>query len=451
MDQLNNNHTLPEGNKVIVDGNLSDSNGSRDENVRCGLISNGFPGAKAVDEPLQRPKRVAVLGSTGSIGCQTLDVIEEYPGLLSAEVLVAGSKVEELAAQALKFRPKRAVIAREDLGERLRILLEGSGIEALSGEQAVIDSMTLPEVDVVVTATVGYSGLAPTLAAISANKEIALANKETLVVAGELVSRRMATSTSRIIPVDSEHSAIYQCLVGEDPAKVKRLIITASGGPFRTWDKERIENATVEDALHHPNWSMGAKITIDSATMVNKAFEIIEARWLFDIPADRIEAVVHPQSIVHSMVEYVDGSIKAQLGLPDMRGPIRYALAGATRRAAAGPSLSFADMATLTFEAPDPARFPAITLGQLALEKGGLIPCVINAANEIAVASFLKGEIRFPEIFAAIREMVETFTGDVSHPEYADYVACNAVTRRRTREYIDSRLLVPKHFISTPD
>lgn len=429
MNSLTHDNTLPVGKKSC-----------------CGLISNGFLAAPAGSSVQQGQKRLAVLGSTGSIGRQTLEVVEEYPELLRAEVLVAGSKVDELAAQALKFRPKRAVIAREELGDRLKHLLAGSGIEALSGEQAVIDSMTLPSVDVVVTATVGYSGLAPTLAAISANKEIALANKETLVVAGELVARRMATSTSRIIPVDSEHSAIYQCLVGEDPSKVKRLIITASGGPFRTWPKEKIDNATVADALHHPNWSMGSKITIDSATMVNKAFEIIEARWLFDIDARRITPVVHPQSIVHSMVEYADGSIKAQLGLPDMRGPIRYALAGATRRPTAGPTLSFADMATLTFEVPDTERFPAITLGQLALEKGGLVPCVINAANEVAVAAFLKGDIRFPAIYATIREMIETFTEDVEHPEYADYVACNAITRRRTREFIDSHLRVSPKF-----
>ncbi len=280
-------------------------------------------------------KNIAVLGSTGSIGRQTLEVCGEYPDRLRPVVLVAGRKVDELAMQALRWKPKMAVIADTSLEPRLRTLLEGSGITVASGDQAVKEAMTLEEVDIVVTATVGYSGLAPTLSAIDAGKDIALANKETLVVAGDLVTRRLASSRSKVIPVDSEHSAIYQCLVGEAPESVKKLIITASGGPFRTWPHEKIAAATSADALRHPNWSMGAKITIDSATMVNKAFEIIEARWLFGISPEKIEAIVHPQSIVHSMVEFVDGSIKAQLGLPDMRGPIRYALAGATRPATA--------------------------------------------------------------------------------------------------------------------
>lgn len=385
---------------------------------------------------IHKIKRIAILGSTGSIGRQTLDVCREYPEMLRPVVLVAGSKVEELAEQALLWRPSRAVIARPELGRRLAELLAGSGVEALSGEEAVIESMTLDEVDTVVTATVGYSGLAPTLAAIQAGKEIALANKETLVVAGDLVTRRLSGSASRIIPVDSEHSAIYQCLVGEDPSRVKRLIITASGGPFRTWSKERIAEATLADALHHPNWSMGAKITVDSATMLNKAFEIIEARWLFGVEPGKIEAVVHPQSIVHSMVEFVDGSVKAQLGVPDMRGPIRYALAGATRRPTETPGLTLDAMRNLSFEAPDAERFPGITLGQLALRRGGLIPCVINAANEIAVASFLKEKIRFTDIYPIIMEAVESFSEDVASPEYEDYVACNATTRRRVEETV---------------
>ncbi len=335
-------------------------------------------------------KNIAVLGSTGSIGRQTLEVCGEYPDRLRPVVLVAGRKVDELAMQALRWKPKMAVIADTSLEPRLRTLLEGSGITVASGDQAVKEAMTLEEVDIVVTATVGYSGLAPTLSAIDAGKDIALANKETLVVAGDLVTRRLASSRSKVIPVDSEHSAIYQCLVGEAPESVKKLIITASGGPFRTWPHEKITAATSADALQHPNWSMGAKITIDSATMVNKAFEIIEARWLFGISPEKIEAIVHPQSIVHSMVEFVDGSVKAQLGLPDMRGPIRYALAGATRPATACQGLDFRTLSTLTFEQPDASRFPGITLAHIALERGGLVPCVINAANEIAVSAFLQ-------------------------------------------------------------
>lgn len=378
-------------------------------------------------------KRIAVLGSTGSIGRQTLDVCREYPDSFRPVVLVAGSNAEELAAQALRWRPLRAVIASEEAGRRLNELLAGSGIEALCGQEAVIEAMTLPEVDTVVTATVGYSGLAPTLAAIGAGKEIALANKETLVVAGDLVTRRLRGSASRILPVDSEHSAIYQCLVGEDISRVRRLIITASGGPFRTWSRQRIASATLADALHHPNWSMGAKITVDSATMLNKAFEIIEARWLFGVEPEKIMAVVHPQSIVHSMVEFKDGSVKAQLGVPDMRGPIRYALSGATRPVTSAPGLTLEAMSQLTFEAPDTERFPGITLAHLALERGGLIPCVINAANEIAVGAFLKEQIRFTDIYPLIREAVETFTENIASPEYEDYVACNAATRRRVK------------------
>lgn len=387
-------------------------------------------------------KNIAILGSTGSIGRQTLEVCGEYPHRLRPVVLVAGHKVEELAIQALRWKPKMAVIADPALEQRLRDLLNGSGITVASGDQAVKDAMTLEEIDIVVTATVGYSGLAPTLSAIEAGKDIALANKETLVVAGDLVTRKLASSRSKVIPVDSEHSAIYQCLVGEKPEAVKKLIITASGGPFRTWSHERIASATRADALHHPNWSMGAKITIDSATMVNKAFEIIEARWLFGISPEKIEAIVHPQSIVHSMVEFVDGSVKAQLGLPDMRGPIRYALAGATRPATATPGLDFRTLSTLTFEQPDASRFPGITLAHLALERGGLVPCVINAANEIAVAAFLQDKIRFTDIFPLIMKSVETLTDDVATPSYEDYVECNRVTRARTTEFINSMATV---------
>ena len=273
-------------------------------------------------------------------------------------MLAAGSNVGQLIEQAVKFRPSLAIIADESKYARLREALSPLGIETAAGSAALADAMERPDFDTVVTATVGYSGLLPTVRAIRAGKQIALANKETLVVAGELVTRLLRESPVRVIPADSEHSAIYQCLVGEDPATVEKLIITASGGPFRSFSKEQIESVTPSQALRHPRWNMGAKITIDSATMLNKAFEIIEARWLFDVTPDRIEAVVHPQSIVHSMVEFIDGAVKAQLGIPDMRLPIRYALGDASRLPSSERPLSLTDYAQLTFEKPDPEKFP---------------------------------------------------------------------------------------------
>lgn len=373
-------------------------------------------------------KNIAILGSTGSIGRQTLDIIAEYSDRFCATVLVAGSKVEQLIEQAIKFRPQYALIADESKYAQLQEALAPLGIHTAAGAQAIADAMTLDCIDTVVTATVGYSGLAPTISAIKANKDIALANKETLVVAGELVTELLKKSTSKVIPVDSEHSAIYQCLVGEEPQSVKRLIITASGGPFRTFDAERLKTVTVKDALRHPNWDMGAKITIDSATMLNKAFEIIEAHWLFGIDANRIDAVVHPQSIIHSMVEFVDGAVKAQLGLPDMHLPIRYALGDASRLATNEPSLTLADYANLTFEAPDANRFPGINISYYALEKGGNAACVINAANEIAVAAFLREQIGFLDIYKIILQSLEKMPF-VASPSYEDYVNTNSATR----------------------
>lgn len=374
-------------------------------------------------------KNIAILGSTGSIGCQTLDIIAEYPDRFCATVLVAGSKVEQLIEQALKFRPKYALIADESKYAQLQEALSPFGIETGTGAQAIADAMTLDCIDTVVTATVGYSGLSPTISAIKANKDIALANKETLVVAGELVTDLLKKSTSKVIPVDSEHSAIYQCLVGEEPQSVKKLIITASGGPFRTFEAERLKTVTVKDALRHPNWDMGAKITIDSATMLNKAFEIIEAHWLFGIDANRIEAVVHPQSIIHSMVEFVDGAVKAQLGLPDMHLPIRYALGDASRLATNEPGLTLANYTNLTFEAPDANRFPGINLSYYALEKGGNAACVINAANEIAVAAFLREQIGFLDIYKIILQSLEKMPF-IASPSYEDYVNTNSATRQ---------------------
>ncbi len=387
-------------------------------------------------------KRIAVLGSTGSIGTQTLDVIEEYPERFRASILIAGSRVGQLIDQALRHRPDVAIIADETKFDELRDALSPHGISVAAGQQAINDAMGSDLFDTVVTATVGYSGLEPTLRAIEAGHDIALANKETLVVAGDLVTRRIIGSLSRIIPVDSEHSAIYQCLMGECPDDVRKLIITASGGPFRTTPLSKLSSVTVKDALHHPNWSMGAKITIDSASMVNKAFEIIEARWLFGVEPEKITAVVHPQSVIHSMVEFVDGSVKAQMGMPDMRMPIRLALGEGRRLSTHQSPLTLEAMSSLTFEAPDEQRFPGIRLGHFALSKGGNTACVINAANEIAVASFLKGKIGFTSIYPLIMETVER-TPFVKTPEYEDYVNSNAVARRVAGELVSTARFSP--------
>lgn len=379
------------------------------------------------------PHNIAVLGSTGSIGTQTLDIISQFPDRFRAVVLAAGRNVELLIKQAMRHRPALAVIADESKYSLLKEALEPLGIETAAGEMAMADAMERPDFDTVVTATVGYSGLLPTIRAIRTGKQIALANKETLVVAGELVSRLLAESKSKVIPVDSEHSAIYQCLVGEEKGSVNKLIITASGGPFRTMDSERIARMTAREALLHPRWQMGAKITIDSATMLNKAFEIIEARWLFDIEPERIEAVVHPQSIIHSMVEFIDGAVKAQLGIPDMRLPIRYALGDASRLPSSERPLSLADYSTLTFEKPDAEKFPCLTLAPYALSRGGNTACIINAANEVAVRAFLDGRISFPAIYSSITEALEAIDF-IACPSLDDYVATHHATIKFTEE-----------------
>lgn len=388
----------------------------------------------------KRPKQIAIIGSTGSIGTQTLDIVASRPEALTVSVLAAGSNVELLIEQALKFRPALAVIADTSKYEQLREALAPAGIATAAGAAALADAMERDDFSTVVTATVGYSGLEPTIRAIKAGKQIALANKETLVVAGELITRLLKESPSTIIPVDSEHSAIYQCLVGEDPSTVERLIITASGGPFRTWPADKLATATVADALRHPNWNMGSKITIDSATMINKAFEIIEARWLFGVEADRIEAVVHPQSIIHSMVEFDDGAVKAQLGLPDMHLPIHYALADATRPATKSRRLTVADYSTLTFEKPDTERFPCLNLAYKALKEGGTTACTINAANEVAVAAFLAGKVGFQDIYRVIEQSLSR-TPFVASPGYDDYVATNTEARRVAAEAVEKLTL----------
>ncbi len=379
-------------------------------------------------------KNIAILGSTGSIGTQTIDIIRSHPDLFRATVLTAGSNVDLLIKQARELRPALAVIADTTLYVRLHEALSPLGIETAAGADAIADAMTRNDVDMVVTATVGYSGLIPTLRAIEAGKDIALANKETLVAAGELVTARLATSKSRIIPVDSEHSAIYQCLRGELDSEVERLIITASGGPFRSFTPEQLATVTAAEALRHPNWVMGAKITIDSATMINKAFEIIEAHWLFDIPAERITPVVHPQSIVHSMVEFSDGAIKAQLGAPDMHLPIAYALSD-TMRFHHCRSLSLSEMSRLDFIAPDYDRFPCLTLAYRALAEGGTTACAINAANEIANEAFRRGHISFPDIYRTIAGTLDRMER-IEHPTLDDYVATNQRARAIASEAI---------------
>ena len=381
------------------------------------------------------PHNIAVLGSTGSIGTQTLDIIAQYPDRFKATVLAAGSNVDLLIEQARRHRPALAIIAETSRYESLRNALAPLGIETAAGEAALADAMERSDFDTVVTATVGYSGLLPTVRAIRAGKQIALANKETLVVAGALIKGLLAESSSKVIPVDSEHSAIYQCLAGEDPATVKKLIITASGGPFRTWTHEQTTGVKASQALKHPRWNMGAKITIDSATMLNKAFEIIEARWLFDIEPERIEAVVHPQSIVHSMVEFVDGAVKAQLGIPDMHLPIRYALGDASRLPSAEPPLSLTDYATLTFERPDAEKFPCLTLAPYALTRGGNAACIINAANEVAVAAFLRDAISFHGIYDMITDALAHISY-IATPTLDDYVD----THHATIDYCRKRL-----------
>lgn len=383
------------------------------------------------------PKNIAVLGSTGSIGTQALDIIAEYPQLFQARLLAAGSNVDRLIEQCRKFRPAMAIIADEGKYSRLREALHPLGIATACGAQALADAMESDDFSTVLTATVGYSGLAPTLRAIKNGKDIALANKETLVVAGELVSRMVHEYGVKMLPVDSEHSAIYQCMVGEDPATVSKLIITASGGPFRTSSAAELQNVTVRDALRHPNWNMGAKITIDSATMLNKAFEIIEARWLFDIPADRIEAVVHPQSIVHSMVQFHDGAVKAQLGLPDMHLPIRYALGETVRLRASERAMTLSDYAQLTFEKPDYDRFPCLGFAHRALSDGGTTACVVNAANEVAVAAFLGEKIKFRQIYDTIEHTLAHMPF-MSSPAYEDYVNYNTEVRRVAADYINT-------------
>lgn len=350
---------------------------------------------------------ITILGSTGSIGTQTLDVIESHPERFRAAVLTAGRNWELLARQALRHRPRLVVIAEDSVYPQLKDALAGSGIETASGPEAIADAAGLLSDDIVVGAMVGYSGLEPTLRALEMGKTVALANKETLVAAGRIVTDTCRRTGARLLPVDSEHSAIFQCLQGESHDKIRKIILTASGGPFRTTPADMMDSITPEQALKHPNWDMGAKVTIDSASMMNKGLEMIEARWLFDVAPEDIEILVHPQSVVHSMVEYIDGSVKAQLGLPDMRMPIRYALGYPERLPSRAERLSLTAYGTLTFEEPDFKKFPLLGIAYQAIAAGAAAPTVMNAANEVAVRAFLNRQIRFTDMPRVVRETMD--------------------------------------------
>lgn len=380
-------------------------------------------------------KRLAILGSTGSIGRQTLEVVDQYPELFEAYLITANNQVELLIEQARKYCPEVVIIANKDYYPQLRDALADLPIKVYAGADAIADAVTLQDIDIVVTAMVGYAGLLPTIRAIEAKKTIALANKETLVVAGELITRMAMEHQAPIIPVDSEHSAIFQCLVGEGNNPIEKIILTASGGPFRKHTREQLYKVTRADALRHPNWSMGNKITIDSATLMNKGFEMIEAKWLFGVEPSKIEIVVHPQSIIHSMVEFADGAVKAQLGTPDMKLPIRYALSYPDRLVSTDRKLSLADYATLTFEQPDMVRFPLLQYAFDAIAQGGNMPCIMNAANEVAVAAFLSERIGFCAIADTVAHTMQ-HTEYIISPNYDDYVATNTEARQRATEYI---------------
>lgn len=378
---------------------------------------------------------IAILGSTGSIGVQTLQVVEEHPERFEVYALTANEKVEELIEQARKFRPEAVVIANEAKYEQLKEALQDLPIKVYGGYESICQIVQSQPIDIVVTALVGFAGLRPTIEAIKAGKAIALANKETMVVAGELINELALKHRTPILPVDSEHSAIFQCLAGEADNQVEKLILTASGGPFRTFSKEELEKVTKEQALKHPNWSMGAKITIDSASMMNKGLEVIEAKWLFGIEPSKIEVVVHPQSVIHSMVQFADGAVKAQLGTPDMRLPIMYALSYPTRLSSSFERLDFATMKELTFEAPDMERFPNLQLAYHALTMGGNMPCVLNAANEVCVAAFLKEKIKFTEMSRLIERALQSSDYQLK-PSLDNLIATDCATRRMVEGWI---------------
>ena len=380
-------------------------------------------------------KRIAILGSTGSIGTQALGVVLEQKDRFEVEVLTAHRNAELLIEQAIAHQPNVVVIGEESLYDKVYAALDAHHIKVYAGAEALSQVVQMETVDLVLTALVGYAGLIPTLAAIDAGKNIALANKETLVVAGQLVTQRAKAKGVNIYPVDSEHSAIFQCLVGEFHNPIEKIVLTASGGPFRGMNREALLNVTKKAALKHPNWDMGAKITIDSASMMNKGLEVIEAKWLFGLKQDQIEVIVHPQSIVHSLVQFKDGSMKAQLGLPDMKLPIQYALAYPDRLPNTFERFNFMDYPSLTFEQPDVKSFRNLQLAYDALEKGGNAPCVLNAANEVVVDAFLKDKVGFLQMSDTIADTLQKCTF-VKNPSLEDYIASDAEARRITKDNI---------------
>ncbi|MBO4806131.1 MAG: 1-deoxy-D-xylulose-5-phosphate reductoisomerase [Paludibacteraceae bacterium] len=373
-------------------------------------------------------KQIAILGSTGSIGTQALEVIEDQPELFEVYAITANNRAEELVAQARKFNPEVVVIANKDKYAFVKESLSDLPIKVFAGAESIAEVAAMEPVDIVLTAMVGYAGLKPTISALKAGKTIALANKETLVVAGDLVCDLAQQYKCAILPVDSEHSAVFQCLAGE-LSPIEKIILTASGGPFRGKDRKFLESVTPAAALKHPNWDMGAKITIDSASMMNKGFEVIEAKWLFNVRPDQIEAVVHPQSLIHSMVRFEDGSVKAQMGLPDMKLPIQYAFGYPMRLKNNYPRLDFYNCPSLTFEKPDTEVFRNLALAYEALDKGGNMPCILNAANEVVVAAFLKEQISFLRMSDVIEETMRR-VAFISKPTYDDYVATDEESRK---------------------
>lgn len=380
-------------------------------------------------------KKIAILGSTGSIGTQTLEVIEEHPDLFEAYALTANHNADLLIEQARKFNPEFVVIADETLYGKVKDALSDLPMKVYAGSDAICEVASMDTIDVVLTAMVGYAGLKPTIAAIKAHKTIALANKETLVVAGQLVERLSMENHAPILPVDSEHSAIFQCINGENPDQIEKIIITASGGPFLHTPADQLKNVTPAQALNHPNWSMGAKITIDSASMMNKGFEVIEAKWLFGLQPEQIDVIVHPQSIVHSMVQYVDGAVKAQLGIPDMKLPIQYALTYPNRVHLSAPRLDFRKDSQLTFLEPDTKKFRNLTFAFEALRRKGNAACVLNAANEVVVNAFLHEKIGFITMSDIIEKTMEK-AAYIAEPTYEDYVQSDKEARRIAEEML---------------
>lgn len=381
-------------------------------------------------------KQIAILGSTGSIGTQALQVIAEHSDLYEVYALTANNQVELLIEQARKFMPEVVVIANETKYIQLKEALNDLPIKVYAGDDALAQVVEAAPIDIVLTAMVGFAGLKPTINAIRAKKKIALANKETLVVAGELINDLTQQFGSAILPVDSEHSAIFQCLVGEVGNNVEKIILTASGGPFRTCNLSQLKTVTKVQALKHPNWDMGAKITIDSASMMNKGFEVIEAKWLFGLKPEQIDVVVHPQSIIHSMVQFEDGAVKAQLGVPDMRVPIQYAFSYPDRLHSSFDRLDFSTCGNLTFEKPDTTRFRNLALAYEALYQAGNMPCIVNAANEIAVAAFLRNRVSFLGMSDAIEKVMQTVSY-IKTPTFDDYVATDAEARRVAKEIMN--------------